>query len=167
MRSSSDKDAAAFRLRGGGNNVLADHGIRATMSIDRTRLPASTLELSFEWFHRVVAFYCLVLGLSYWVRLVGYYEGTAWRFDLMPPHWQVAAVSLAVLFPFAASGLWMLASWGPVIWFACAAIETIMYAGLPYLFGERPLLLASHAGVAIIYSGFRLAILLRSRARDA
>ncbi len=34
----------------------------------------------------------------------------------MPVHWQVATVTLAVFFPFAAVGLWMLASWGPVIW---------------------------------------------------
>lgn len=129
-------------------------------------LRASALDLAWQWFHRLVAVYCLALGLSYWMRLVGYYDGTMWRFDLMAPHWQVAAVTLAVLFPFAASGLWMLASWGPVIWFACAAIETAMHGGLPDVFGEEPLLLASHAAVAIVYTGFRLAFLLRSRARE-
>ena len=44
---------------------------------------------------------------------------------------------LAVFFPFAAAGLWMLASWGPVIWFICAVTETVMYAGFPELFGHH------------------------------
>jgi hypothetical protein len=91
----------------------------------RTLVP-SVAELTFAWFHRVIALYCLLFGVLYWVRLIGYYDGALWRFDLMPVHWQVAAVTLAALFPFAAIGLWMLASWGPVIWFICAATETVV-----------------------------------------
>ena len=44
---------------------------------------------------------------------------------------------LAVFFPFAAIGLWMLASWGPVIWFICAVTETVMYVGFPEMFGKH------------------------------
>ena len=83
--------------------------------------------------------------MLYWIRLIGFYDGPLWRFDLMPVHWQVAAVVLAAFFPFAAIGLWMLASWGPVIWFICAATETVMYLGFPDLFGQRMLIVASHA----------------------
>ena len=117
----------------------------------------------FAIFLRVVAGYCLLFGILYWVRLVGFYEGASWRFDLMPVHWQVASVTLSVFFPFAAIGLWMLASWGPVIWFICAAAETIMYAGFPELFGQRLLILASHALVALLYVAFRVAIYWRKR----
>jgi uncharacterized membrane protein len=76
----------------------------------------------------------------------------------MPVHWQIAASVLAVFFPFAAAGLWMLASWGPVIWFICAATETIMYAGFPKLFGEHWQIVLSHAAVALLYIVFRLVI---------
>ncbi|TIX08531.1 MAG: hypothetical protein E5V46_25655, partial [Mesorhizobium sp.] len=66
----------------------------------------------------------------------------------------------------AAAGLWMLASWGPVIWFICAATEIVMYAGFPDLFGHRPLIIASHATVAVLYIIFRVAIWLQKlRAR--
>ena len=68
----------------------------------------------------LIAAYCLLFGVLYWIRLIGYYAGPLWRFDLMPVHWRVAGVMLAAFFPFAAIGLWMLASWGPVIWFICA-----------------------------------------------
>jgi hypothetical protein len=121
--------------------------------------------LAYQWFNRAVAVWCLLLGLSYWVRLIGYYKGELWRFDLMPPHWQVAAVVLAVLFPFAASGLWMLASWGPVIWFICAAAETIMYAGFPELYGERFPAVLGHGLTLTIFLAFRVVFFLEHRRR--
>lgn len=123
----------------------------------------STAALTFAWFHRIIAAYCLLFGVLYWIRLIGFYEGPLWRFDLMPVHWQVAAVSLSVLFPFAAIGLWMLASWGPVIWFICAAAETAMYAGFPNYFGQRPIIVMSHVLVALLYAAFRLVLYFQSR----
>lgn len=126
-------------------------------------LRASTLDLLYQWFHRLIAVYSLLFGVLYWVRLIGFYPGSEWRFDLMPVHWQVASVTLAVLFPFAASGLWMLASWGPVIWFICAAIEVTMYVGFPDLYGSRTLVVMSHLLVAVIYVAFRVLFILRRR----
>lgn len=132
-------------------------------AFERTSLHATTLELAWQWFHRAVAVYSLLFGVLYWVRIIGVYDGALWRFDLMPVHWQVASVSLAVLFPFAASGLWMMASWGPVIWFICAAVEIIMYVGFRDLFGFRPEIIASHLLVAALYCAFRVAFFLRAR----
>lgn len=127
------------------------------------RLPQPTLaETAFAWFQRVIAGYCLLFGVLYWIRLIGIYDGQLWRFDLMPLHWQVAAVTLAV-FPFAAIGLWMLASWGPVIWFICAVVETVMYVGFPGLFGSRPIIPISHLCVALLYAAFRIIIYLQKR----
>jgi hypothetical protein len=126
-------------------------------------LHPSTLDLLWRWFHRLIAAYSLLFGVLYWVRLIGLFEGSAWRFDLMPVHWQVVSVVLAVLFPFAASGLWMLASWGPVIWFLCAAIEIVMFVGFPDLFGSNLLVVAAHLMVATIYVAFRVVFYSRSR----
>ena len=125
----------------------------------------SPAERGLYWFYRVVAAYCLMFGVLYWIRLVGVYSGPAWRFDLMPAHWQVASVVLAVLFPFAAIGLWMFASWGPVIWFICAVTESAMYVGFPELFGDKRLIVVSHLCVALVYIGFRIAIYLQRRAQ--
>lgn len=80
---------------------------------DETVIPQPTAaEAAFVWFHRIMAFYCLLFGALYWVRLAGVFPGANWRFDLMAPYWRVAATSLAILFPFAATGLWMVASGG-------------------------------------------------------
>jgi hypothetical protein len=117
------------------------------------------------WFQRIISGYCLLFGVLYWIRIIGLYEGPLWRFDLMPVHWQVAAVTLSVFFPFAAIGLWMLASWGPVIWFICAATETVMYAGFPELYGNRILIVVSHLLVALVYAGLRFLIFWQKRTR--
>ena len=84
-------------------------------------------QMGFVWFLRLVSIYCLVAGVGYWAQLSGYYEGMLWRFDLMPWQWKVASVSLAMLYPVASTGLWMMVSWGPVIWFVAALGETLMF----------------------------------------
>lgn len=111
----------------------------------------------------MMASYCLAFGIMYWVRLVGLYEGPLWRFDLMPVHWQIGALVLAVMFPFASIGLWTMASWGPVIWFLCAAIEAVMYGAMTDLFGSRVDILAVHALFALVYSAMRLHLLVQTR----
>jgi hypothetical protein len=50
-----------------------------------------------------------------------------------------------------------------VIWFICAATETVMYAGFPELFGHRMLIVVSHAAVALLYIVFRVVIYLQKR----
>jgi len=113
---------------------------------------------AFWWFHRIIAVYCLMFGTLYWIRLIGFYDGALWRFDLMPVHWQIAATVLAALYPFAGIGLWMISSWGPVIWVLCAATEIVMYAGFPHLFGAKYSVVGSHLLVAMLYATFRVVI---------
>lgn len=130
-------------------------------------LRPSLAEAGLGWFLRLVALYCLAFGVLYWVRLIGIYGGSMWRFDLMPLHWQVASVTLAALFPFAASGLWMQASWGPVIWFVCAATETTMYVVYSNLYGRRLAIVLVHAAIALIYCAFRLLIWWQRRRAES
>ena len=138
---------------------MSDAGVRAPT------LRPSAAEITFVWFQRVIAGYCLLFGVLYWVRLIGVYPGQLWRFDLMPLHWQVASTALAALFPFAAIGLWMLTSWGPVIWFICAATEAVMYAGFPDLYGYRLSIVVAHGCAALLYLAFRLVLWSQRRER--
>jgi hypothetical protein len=131
----------------------------------RLRRP-SVVEIAFGWFQRMMALACLLFGLLYWTRLVGAEPNAGWRFDLMPSYWQAASVTLAMLYPFAAIGLWMLASWGPVVWFICAGVEAAMHLGFPHLFGEREPVLIAHACAALLYIAFRLAIFRQRRADE-
>ena len=124
----------------------------------RSPLHATSAQIAFMWFQRVIAGYCLLFGVLYWIRLIGVYDGPLWRFDLMPLQWQAATVTLAVLFPFAAIGLWMLTAWGAAVWFLCAVIEMVMYVGMPEIFGNRQLIVLSHAAVMLLYVAFRFVI---------
>ena len=122
-------------------------------STRRARIEPSSAELAFMWFQRVIAGYCLLFGVLYWIRLIGFHPGSLWRFDLMPLHWQVASVCLACFFPFAAIGLWMTASWGAVMWFICAVAETAMYLFYPHIFGYRLPIVGAHIAAITIYAG--------------
>jgi hypothetical protein len=126
----------------------------------------SRLDAGFTLFVRLVALSCLVAGLQYWGKLIGFSEGGQSRFDLIPPYWQFASASLAVLLPVTAVGLWMQVSWGPVLWFVAAGAEIIMHVGLPQYFGERPLLVVAHAVMFVVYLCFRAMLFLRRR-KDA
>lgn len=137
-----------------------------TDDFSRSVLRPSIAETGFAWFLRLVAMFCLIFGVFYWIRLVGMYDGLNWRFDLMPVHWKIAASSLAVLFPFAAIGLWLMASWGPVLWFFCAATETVMYIWRGDLFAYRPTIAITHGVIAAIYVLFRIAIHYQKRSEN-
>ncbi len=85
------------------------------------------------------------MGLVYWTRLIGVFDGDAWRFDTMPVWWRIVAPALAVLYPVAGVGLWLLASWGTVIWTLVFTIECIMHLGFARLFGQDPVSIGLHA----------------------
>jgi hypothetical protein len=120
-------------------------------------------QLGFVWFLRLVSIYCLVAGVGYWAQLSGYYEGMLWRFDLMPWQWKVATVSLAMLYPVASTGLWMMVSWGPVIWFVAALGETLMFTVFSNYFFYRPQIAIVHGCVALLYILFRIVLFVQKR----
>ncbi len=130
-----------------------------------THLPfdPTMAQLGFVWFLRLVSIYCLVAGVGYWAQLSGYYEGMLWRFDLMPWQWKVASVSLAMLYPVASTGLWMMVSWGPVIWFVAALGETLMFTVFSNYFFYRPQVAIIHGCVALLYIAFRVVLFLQKR----
>ncbi|MGB8816709.1 MAG: DUF6163 family protein [Rhizobiaceae bacterium] len=137
-----------------------------TSQNDQLKQQEASLTLTaFVWFCRIISAFCLYAAVNYWIQLIGLHEGINNRFDTMPVHWQIAAASLAVLFPVAATGLWMVVSWGPVIWAAAALTETVMYFVYPGLYGERPVTLMAHLAVAVLYLAFRLALYLEERKR--
>jgi hypothetical protein len=135
------------------------------MSEGPTHLPfdPTIAQLGFVWFLRLVAIYCLVAGVGYWAQISGYYEGMLWRFDLMPWQWKVASVSLAVLYPVASTGLWMMVSWGPIIWFVAALGETLMFTTFSRYFFYKPQVAVIHGSVAILYIAFRILLFVQKR----
>jgi hypothetical protein len=132
------------------------------MSSDSVHVPkVSLLETLFGVFLRLVAISCFWFGLNYWAMLIGYsFNGSA-RFDLLTVPWRATGTILAVAYPVAALGLWLLVSWGPVIWTVAAATEIAMFGFYPQLFGTKPLILVLHGAAALIFVVFRVLILYR------
>ena len=86
------------------------------------------------------------------MRLIGFYDGPLWRFDLMPVHWQIAAVTLSVFYPFAASGLLV------------QTVENglVMTNADPYAY---PLIVSAIIFIAVLVDSVRTGILADSRRR--
>ncbi|SIP95086.1 hypothetical protein SAMN05880582_101137 [Rhizobium sp. RU20A] len=137
---------------------------------DSAQVPKPSLtDILFGVFLRMVALSAFWYGLTYWAMLIGYsFEGQG-RFDLLPVPWRAAASALAVIFPVAAVGLWLLVSWGPVIWLLGAAVELTMFEFYPAVFGTQPLLLAAHGAVVFTFLAFQAAFAWGryKKARDA
>lgn len=108
------------------------------------------------WLCRIAGLALFGMGLLYWARLIGVFDGPLWRFDLMPVWWRFAAPTLAVLYPVAGIGLWMLASWGSVIWVLLTLVEGTMHFGFPQLFGADVL------PVSLNLTGLALLAMLRA-----
>ncbi|PZU22431.1 DUF6163 family protein [Allorhizobium borbori] len=134
------------------------------METDSKGTPRNTLtETLFVVFLRMVAVSCFWFGLQYWAMLVGYAGGGMARFDLLLPAWRAAGVSLAVVFPVAALGLWLAVSWGPVIWICAALGQVLMYTVWRDVFGSNILVPAMHALIVTVYALFRIALFLERR----
>ncbi|KQT88432.1 DUF6163 family protein [Aurantimonas sp. Leaf443] len=96
------------------------------------------------WLLRLFSVALFWIGIGCWIRLVGIFDGPLSRFDLMPVWWKIATPALAVLYPVAAMGLWLPATWGVVIWVLIATTEVMMHVGFPHLFGPGLVLPALH-----------------------
>lgn len=117
----------------------------------------------FVVFLRLVAISCLWFGLQYWAMLVGYSLNGHGRFDLLAMPWKIAGSILAVVFPVAALGLWLSASWGAVIWTIGACTQILMYGFWTSTYGANRIVILMHAVVVLVYVLFRAALWLEAR----
>ncbi len=136
----------------------------ARMVADSAKGPRPSLtETLFALFLRLVAVAALWFALQYWAMLTGLSLDGKGRFDLLPPAWKAASTALAVLFPVAAVGLWLLVSWGPVIWLIAAATEIAMHEVYPSIFGINRLLVIMHLAVVALLVLFRIVLFVQRR----
>lgn len=115
------------------------------------------------WLCRIAGLALFGMGLFYWVRLIGIFDGPLWRYDLMPVWWRFAAPTLAVLYPIAGIGLWMVTSWGTVIWVLLTLVEALMHFGFPHLFGAELLAVGLNAGGLALLAMLRLVAFIEAR----
>lgn len=109
-------------------------------------------------FLRIVAICFMVFAAQYWMQLSGISNSGIMRFDLLPSPWKVAAVTLAILHPITALGLWGLFSWGIAIWTINIAVQVLMHGFFPEVFGANVLLLVFHGVTFASFVIFQIAL---------
>jgi hypothetical protein len=100
---------------------------------------------------RVLAIAFLVSGLRRWAIILGPLAPGGDFFNLSP-EWTVAIGFFAVFELVAAVGLWLLASWGTVVWLIAATTEVVLHTVFRDIFGFEPVILAFHAVTFTIYA---------------
>lgn len=87
----------------------------------------------FQIYVRVLAGLYMLMGIDTWANIIGLW-GTEGLLNLTVEQ-RVAHVFFAVGDLVAAVGLWLLSSWGVVVWMACALAEASLNIFLPKSFG--------------------------------
>lgn len=107
-------------------------------------------------FLRLLALYWLVAGLLRWSLVLDVEPGMA--FASRPVEEQVAIAFFAVGDLVAAVGLWLLASWGSVVWLFAALAESACHGLFSDDFGFRPVLLGFHGTTVVVYAALTVLV---------
>ena len=89
---------------------------------------------------------CLIFGITL--------DGQ--NFLTLDIHWRAAVLALVFVDMFAAVGLWIGATWGPVMWAVAVLVECAMYTVLADRFGSYPWRVSLHLvlfGLFLILAG--------------
>ena len=93
----------------------------------------------------------LVAGLLRWATILGFGIPSGNFLTLSSPV-IVATLFFAVADLVAAVGLWLLASWGTVVWMISALTETALYSAHHPQFGRNYPLMIFHIGTVTLYA---------------
>ncbi|MEM7301163.1 MAG: DUF6163 family protein [Pseudomonadota bacterium] len=117
--------------------------------------PPSKLEIAEHVYLRLLSIVFLGFAVFAWIRIVGLYDGVEWRFDIMPVHWKIISVIMAVLLPVVSVGLWTLLPWGQVVWSLVVALEVTMHVAFKGYFEQNDRLVIFHLSCVAVFLIFR------------
>lgn len=98
---------------------------------------------------RLLAAVFLVSSVQHWGAFFG--SPGVDLFQNMPVHAQIATLVFAVTKPFVAVGLWLLASWGVVLWVIVAIAEMTLHLWYGPLFVDPLALALFHGATMALY----------------
>lgn len=100
---------------------------------------------------RVLAVVFIVSGLKRWGIILGPLAPGG-DFQNLPIEPAVSTIFFSVADLVSAVGLWLLASWGTVVWLITALTEVVLHSAFRAIFGFEPALIAFHVGSVFIYA---------------
>lgn len=105
----------------------------------------------FVWYLRILSILLIGAGIIHWARIIGYSPWRGLMFVDMPIEWQVATVYFGVLDLVAAIGLWLTASWGPIIWLLRTLSQVVMHTVFADIFARRPYEISFYLLTILVY----------------
>jgi hypothetical protein len=103
------------------------------------------------WFWRLLALAWLLNGLYAWAVIIGVDPSAARPFEARAATFQAVTIYFAVVDLLAATGLWLLAPWGAVVWLIAAVSRIVMAFAFPAAAG---LAMPAIAGLAVCIACF-------------
>ncbi|SDR13101.1 DUF6163 family protein [Pseudovibrio sp. Tun.PSC04-5.I4] len=100
---------------------------------------------------RLLAVYMLFAGLSYWGAIIGARTIDGVVFEGVALQVQTTVIFFAVLDLVTAIGLWLLSSWGTVMWLFRSLAQVVMYSVFPMVFGRSPTEVVSYISAIALY----------------
>ncbi|WP_181705410.1 DUF6163 family protein [Chthonobacter rhizosphaerae] len=101
---------------------------------------------------RALSFIFILSGLQRWGTILGPLSPSG-DFLSLAPEVMVATIFFSVADLVAAVGLWLLASWGTVVWLIAALTEVVLHTVFKDIFGLDITLIAFHVATVIVYAG--------------
>ena len=122
-----------------------------------------------RWFVVLLRFIALLLlarSLLSWFILIGLVEVPSLGATLFDPPYLILSLVIvtATISVIAATGLWLLAPWGAVLWLSMVAADALLYVLRPDIALIGPTLVLVHGGLIAIYIG--LVFQLRRNAKS-
>ena len=113
------------------------------------RMPS--FESALHVYVRFLAIYMLLAGLSYWSVIIGIRTVDGVAFVDLSMQMHATIVFFAVLDLVAAIGLWLLSSWGTVLWLFRSLAQVVMYSLFSSIFGRSPFEVVFYISAIALY----------------
>jgi hypothetical protein len=102
-------------------------------------------------FARVMAIILLIRGIMGWANILEITDFGGYSFSEAPVYIQCTIVAFTLMSFVSAIGLWILASWGPVLWLFLVIGDAFVHIAFVVSFGSAPLLLTFNAFTVVFY----------------
>jgi hypothetical protein len=131
-------------------------GLTKDHASDRIEEPAPPSRLRWSlvltWFMRLLAILWIMKGLSAWTVILGVWT-PAGLFEARSTGYQATMIYFAVIDLIAAVGLWMVSTWGGVMWLLAVMSHLILAAFFPGIVSGGVTTLAFFLGLVATYLG--------------
>ncbi len=102
------------------------------------------------WFMRMLALMWIAKGLGYWAVILGA-DNAPTPFEARTTGFQATTIYFAIIDLVAAVGLWLIATWGGVLWLLAVMSHLILTVFFPHIVTGGPILIGLFVSFIVAY----------------